>query len=783
MFTVPDRGGVNLDAVLVIAGRILQVEGNSIDADTPLAFLGFDSITAQELSHELEKMSGLSLPSEVGMESLTAREICELSDNERVSLKPTVASEDVCLRPERRVAGSSFRLTPIQESYVVGRYEEHPSCPCQVCMQAVQNLVKWITHTIPSLAVIYREIVFFQLDLNRFWAVVNSIVSRHDMLRAALTDDQTEQLVLEPRGVPSEAASRRPLSQRREECMHSFVGRPDLFWRVALTQLSEGKVCVHILYDMVFLDAASFGILAREAYTLYNDSQAKLPQVHASFEDYCRQLKQRSVSTASREYWASRITDMPGPPQLPRKATPTVATRAPCSFFERESVMVDACVWLQLKRHSVKLKASPFAVLLAMLFEAISFHADDPHFSITITRSDRPAGVEFANVVGDFTAASILSMRVERGGPPASLISAVHKDVADALAHRDVSNAEVVRMLRERHASPHLIFPIVFTSWLGVHLPAGYYDCLAFARTKTPQVELDIKCIEVGNQLQLDFDYCPFTYVRHTISHLSKTYQSLLCTLASFEEDELAHRPLRINPQPFSEAGRSLTSPERKVFTRTHLLHELVFEAARAMPAKLAVVDQAIRLTFGDLIRLVSIGAAALRSAHANEPRPYVQNIAIVCEKGWEQVVAAVAITCLGFAYLPINPSHPDHHIEHVLQLAGTRIGVAQQKTTVNRSWMRATVKVVHFDTLLGAAAPHNARLDPLVEVSADHLAYISVSRTPTVPLLPCLTWRDVRAFNRLLVHLLQSSPPDRLACRKALRSLTAARRTRVSTS
>ena len=472
----------------------------------------------------------------------------------------------------------------------------------------------------------YREFYFDGLDYERLWHTLNTLVTRHPMLRATLVDEQTRQVVCVSRSLAVDIAANQDFAVQRKKCMCAFASSPELFMKVCVTdkRMSGGRICLHVLYDMLFVDAMSVRIVAQEALALYCDPYVQLPPLHATFENWCRERVNQVASIASRNYFASRLDTIPGPPQLPRVKTPPSANAT--TLFERSSVTIDASTWISLQKHTAVLKATPSALMLAILFEALSFHADEPYFSIIITRSERPMGADYSSVVGDFTGAMLQSMRSQRGGTPGSLISSVFQDTTEIVAHGDMTSEELIRMLRAHHADPNLLFPVVFTSFLGIKMPTGFNEAMKFHRTQTPQVELDVKLVELDDdRVLIDFDYSPLAYCSQTIGQLLETYRSLLSKLATFRVDELASRDLCLD-------DRILHVECERVFERSNLLHEIVFEAARMAPSKVAIIDQTTKLSFEVTMQLVSAGSRALVHVSATEGKC----VAIVCEKGWE---------------------------------------------------------------------------------------------------------------------------------------------------
>ncbi len=55
--------------------------------------------------------------------------------------------------------------------------------------------------------------------------------------------------------------------------------------------------------------------------------------------------------------------------------------------------------------------------------------------------------------------------------------------------------------------------------------------------------------------------------------------------------------------------------------------------------------------------------------------------VAVVLEKGWEQLVAALAILESGAAYLPVDPALPTERIHHLLGFGQVRLAVSRPTT------------------------------------------------------------------------------------------------------
>ena len=147
------------------------------------------------------------------------------------------------------------------------------------------------------------------------------------------------------------------------------------------------------------------------------------------------------------------------------------------------------------------------------------------------------------------------------------------------------------------------------------------------------------------------------------------------------------------------------------------LLHESVFAAAEADPEAIAVIGEQSNLSFGDLTHR----SLALAHQLLAVLQPSDRLVAIVMEKGFEQIIAAFAVLESGRAFLPISAAQPDQRIRAILNQAGVRIALTQQHMHHERAWQEKLVMVeVTVETLTASVPPRLPRT-----ASPDDPAYV----------------------------------------------------------
>jgi amino acid adenylation domain-containing protein len=146
------------------------------------------------------------------------------------------------------------------------------------------------------------------------------------------------------------------------------------------------------------------------------------------------------------------------------------------------------------------------------------------------------------------------------------------------------------------------------------------------------------------------------------------------------------------------------------------LLHDGFVEQARLHGDRLAVVSGERRLSYAELEGRSRALAVELRAAGAAPNRL----VAVVMDKGWEQVVAVLGITRAGGAYLPIDASLPAERIAQLLAAGQVELAVVQPAVEERLSWPAGIERI-----RIGADEPATDAAAELPAAGPEDLAYV----------------------------------------------------------
>ncbi|MEU6073736.1 amino acid adenylation domain-containing protein [Micromonospora sp. NPDC047074] len=663
--------------------------------------LGGHSLLATRLVHAInERMSARLSLRTLFRKPVLADLAAELAqpDSRAVDALPPLVADPVARH-------EPFPLTDIQEAYWVGR-------------GSTIELGGVGAHG-------YSELRLRDFDEERFTRALHRLIDRHDMLRAVFHDGVQRVLPRVPRyamarqdlrGLDPETAARR-LGETRERMSHQVLdaGRWPLF-EFAVTLL-DGEARLHVSIDALILDAASGQILEHELALLYADPDADLPPLAVTFRDYVlaeRALRRTPRYQRALDYWRERVGTLAPAPQLPLERQPESVERP---RFTRYDEVVPARRWSRLKAVAGRYGVTPSVLLVTAFAQVLARWSRQPRFTLSLPLFNRlPLHPGINAVIGDFTSLVLLEVDVAAGVDFVTRARAVQEQLWQDIDHSAVSGVRVNRELARARGTRHAALPVVFNSTLTEAAPevgdsglAGALDGeVVHGITQTPQVWIDHTVLEAGGRLHVNWDSIDELFPAGLVAEMFAAYTTLLGRLAEPDAWHTTVDGPSAPPVP-------VTPPANR-----GLLHELVDRRALATPTAPAVLAVDRRLDHAT----VRVEARRLAGRLQDRGVRPGQLVAVLLDRGWQQVVATLAVLHAGGAYLPLDPQWPAERMARVLQRSGAGLVlVGSDRVALPEGVARLVVDAA----AVGAGGPALRPVD-LAETDLAYVIYTSGS-------------------------------------------------------
>jgi pyochelin synthetase len=542
---------------------------------------------------------------------------------------------------------------------------------------------------------VYFEFECERLDPVRLTAAFQKVVALHGMLHAVI-DVNGRQRILDR--FPEYEIAVHDLvdaspEQREAECgrvraelaTQVFASDQWPLFEIRLIQMAEGHSRLCVSWDFLVVDAWSLSIIFEQWHGYYQDPAYRVSVPDLSFRDYVLAeagLKELPSYQVSKQYWWDRMDELPPAPLLP--VVNKIERGIPHEFKRRRS-RIPAQQWEELKARARRSGLTLSSLLLAAFAEVLNRWTKSPHYSLNLTLFNRlPMHEEVGGIVGDFTNLLVLEVDGRQGDSFLQRASRIQEQFLHDFEHRQVSAIEVLRELAKRRGlQQKAILPIVFTSTLMLDGKRGEdaggwerFGPMGYGISQTPQVSLDYQIFEVYGDLVINWDAVDEVFFPGVLDDMFAAQMELLESLATapeiWERDELVALP---GAQRKIREAVDNTAAE-VVGT---CLHAPFVARALESPDRIALAYGDGELTYGELLAHSHLVAEELlaRGVRPNEL------VAVVMQKGWEQIVAVLGVLMAGAAYLPIDARWPALRRHQLLEQGEARIALTQGAASV----------------------------------------------------------------------------------------------------
>lgn len=656
--------------------------------------LGGDSLLAVRLKTALKKELGYDISLEtIFKNSRFSDFVNDVKENAK-ERENREALPQVIYNPAD--AYEPFPLTDVQNAYWIGRNGGY-------------DLGDVSSHC-------YFEMDSDSIPVNELEEAWNRLISVHGMMRAVVLADGSGQKILEK--VPRYHIIS---AECEEEKVDNFVKGirntmssqkyDSSIWplfEVKVTYYNQHKsMRLHLSFDNIVFDGFSIFQLFRQWKQLWEGKDISVCK-KLTYRDYV--LAQEKIRTTKQydrdiKYWREKVKTIYPAPSLPIKEN------CKDGKFTRYEFALEDKDWKKIEKICVKNHITLPVVLMSAYSEVLARYSSDRRFTLNLTRFQKlPLDSEVEELIGDFTTLTLLEIDFKNKDSFLERCKAVANQLHRDMEHSLVSGVEVERELAKITGKSDVTMPVVFTSGIGIQgegQEKAYFGEIIYGESQTPQVWLDNQVSIQNGKLLISWDAVKDMFPDGLVDDMFEEYKLLLSSL--IDESVFTKKTSNL----LKGGAVYKIEAENNVISKDIRKENFVDAFQRNVekyPLKTALWTTKNVLTYKELDDYTDRIAAGLisKGVKVND------TVAVIMEKGINQIASALAILKAGACYVPVDLHNPQKRISDILEKSNTIYAVTE-KSSAN-----------HVKNLYGVVSIFTS--EELSEVSAEGVMFPEIS-------------------------------------------------------
>lgn len=589
-----------------------------------------------------------------------------------------------------------------------------------------------------------------ELDTGALQRALRQLSDRHPCLRTEFKEEggATRQRARARQDVPVELIDVSTLSDAqleaavRERAQRPFDLEADATLRVTLFRRSDTHHVLLLAISHIIGDLWSFIVLMDELRSLYSAEKAgqaaELPPLASGYEDFVRWQRRILDGEAGEEHWGYWRDELAG--ELPVLDLPTDHVRPPMQTFRGGTVnaQLDAGLTRALKLLAARENATLFMALLAAFEILLHRFSGQDSVMVGAPTSGRHRGA-FAGVFGDFV--NMVPLRADLSGSPSfrDVLAQARGKVVGAIKHQDFPFSLLVdRLQPSRDLSRSPIFQASFVlqqfhrfeELSRALLSSADEQAIPFGDLTLDPWPLDQQEGQFDIALEMKEDergclmgswkYAADLFEPDTVRRMTRHFATLLRAIVADPA-----RPIgELHLLTAAESSEVIAGGQGPLVEPpgVNSVYELFEARVERRGAAVAVSCGDASLSYAELARRADHFARRL-AAFGVGPDVVV---AMLLPRGLDFVVALLATSKAGGAFLPLDPRHPLARTAQILESG--RIPLVLTTTAFKADVVAAVAALPHerrprvivVEDLAGIGVAGD-----LKPVRADDLAYI----------------------------------------------------------
>ncbi|MBT4835864.1 MAG: amino acid adenylation domain-containing protein, partial [Methylococcales bacterium] len=668
--------------------------------------LGGDSLIATRTATSIRQHFQIDLPLHQFFAHPSIAELAnwiEQQDQQAIKVEKALPQ----IKPDPLHRFDTFPLNDIQQAYWLGR-------------QGGFDLGNVACH-------FYVEVEGTSIDIQRLNQSWHKLIERHDMLRMVIHADGQQQVLqdvpyyniptLDLRGkTPQEIEQQWHETRNHLEAQVLPTEQWPLF-ELAAHIIDDQNTRIYFSFDLLMGDVWSFLVLSKEWLQLYQEPEIELTPLEVNFRDYVlaeKEILSSDIFNDQWSYWKKRLPSIPNAPDLPLAIKPSEIEKP---RFVRCAYVLEKTPWQALKQRAKSAGLTSSLVLCAVYAEVLARYSKQSDFTLNLTLFNRlPLHPQVNEIVGDFTSLLLLEVNYRSDQTFMQRAKQLFKQLSEDLENNQINGMRVMREMGLQQ-NRNVSMPVVFTSALPIQDNEEGGEWLGkrtFNISQTPQVWLDYQVFEEQGDLILSWDYVDDLFPENMVSVMFDAMTQMLRQLAKSDQ-YWQQSAFDLLPEYQKQQIEDINQTQQAV--PDGLLHSPFFDLAQQTPDSIAIISDELTLSYGELATKSYQIANQLAIIH--QPNKAFC-VAIVMQKGWQQITACMGVLAAGGTYVPIDSQVPESRLELLLEQIDCDTVLTQADVKANFQW-----DMVKYCYCVETDFEQSAKTPFIKPVEVSNLAYI----------------------------------------------------------
>ena len=516
------------------------------------------------------------------------------------------------------------------------------------------------------------------LDTTALRKALTALVQRHEVLRTRLMDHQTSPMQwVDPAPVELLALGLTDLRDRPDNSADAWLleqsAQPlDLQYqgplKLSLARTGDAQWLMLLNIHHAAIDGWSIEILLAELHAMYaaavagpGEPAAVLPSLPMQYADFALWQRQRLAGERLQgllDYWSVQLQGAPQRLELPtdRPRPQQQSHRGACVDFVLPPALAS-----QVTHFARQEKATPFMLVMSIWASLLGRYSRVQDLLVGSPVANRPHHA-LEQLIGMFVNTLALRVRLSPSLGLRGLLAQVRSTCLDGFAHQELPFEQMVEALHVERGLAWEPLCQVLLAWQIPEPPRvampGLECQLREIHNGTAKCDLLLSITEGNQGWHARLEYALDLFLPETAERMAGHFVRLL-SAALAEPDKPLHALPIMEPTEWRQKLTWSTGPGVQ-----GTVHERFAAMASQQPQATALCFGTLRLSYAELDARANGLAHRLREWGVGPDVP----VGLALERGFDMVVAMLAVLKAGGAYVPLDPADPAQRLAYMLE-------------------------------------------------------------------------------------------------------------------